>query len=1633
MRILIVDDDDLLAHMTAARLHTLDASLNAKAVITADEARSAVRSADAPFDVFLLDQRLKGSDVNGVELMLEFRPISPQSDAIILTGYDDTEAGVRAFEAGAYRYLTKPFDARELVYILKALEKTRGIRVERNWFRILTEITTEMQGATKKQAVADAIVRGALRFGFLRARLRLFTQEEREAAKNQEMIGVSQAGNVGLEDFVGLEQSLAHLPYSKQAIAAGEPRFFRGRELGPGELDTRNANKGFQPAKGDWVKIPLFIGEWPIGSLSLDYADEARVFETAEKEQLVQWLGIFGQQAAAALERARLYEHTEQQAREVEQQAHEAEILRDIGRAVTTQAAQGKLDALLETTREQIGKKLGLDISNFIAVLLDEETGYLDFRCHYERSVKEHHHWREYPRGLVGHMIQSRTPLLLPNGSTRTYRERHQIDLYGIPSQCWLGVPLFVEDQVIGALVVQSYDDPQAYNEYHQRVLVAVADQVAGAVEAVYHSERDRERTRQLEALQRIGAELPRLARDDEDRFWHTILTVITHRDGLSLNRAVLFLYEDDGTRLRGRLGIGDVNGEAAHRAWERDEETGWSLEDYLKLPYLGRLAPTRLEEISQCWEITVSDEENPFRQVWITGEPRVISTPKHLARWLPKGLADPEGLTEDLYPLTAALVPLKLDDRMLGVLVVDNAFDGEPLYPTALTILEDLLGQAARALDLAQALKRNQHQSENDRAILQLTQKVVARVRERPLKKSLEDIANEAQNRTNANLVIIYPLRQDGGGYATDDVAAIGLANEAEFRATNKPRQQGVTGHILRAGTLVVPDVRRSDLTFDGKRLSDHPFLVREEIQAFIGVPIHEPTTGKRLGVLYLDYRAQQRFSVSNVALGEDLAQAIATVIRAERDAGGREAAEEAAWSRELELTLLRDIQEEALSPDTDERKVIKATLKNGVSLFGVGALLRVGMLAWETTDGQAQPAWYEFSLDTMARLAKHKANEAHRKIMGKALETGEVQQDGHLFVVPVRLSKRVIGAIQIGFFDANHFTLELAQRAERLATAVALALDNVRRLGRFRAVLNAAKAVTAPSNLPDTLGTLVAAAQDAAPGIECVTIWYEDPITRTLLAGPQWGLIGDPDTQVREGTPARDEGLVRRVMRANGPIWAEDIREGSLQGDFNTAQKIISAAAFPLRVEKECVGALFFSYRQPHIFTPEERELFPIFAEIAAASLQDARRKQYAEQKQSEAERDRANLEAAARVSAAVGTSLDLPTVLESIVDELHDRFRLQGKDPTPYVMLYDPQAEALVFAPSATKYYVIDNPDYQGLVQLPLKSNIKSISLQVAHKALRALKKKQKEIIVELVNDVKAEGFTQFRRDTRSELCSALVNEDRLLGVLVLKSSQPRAFTEEDKQLFKLVAEQVALAIDRAEQAGRLRFKNIVSGATIWAASIAHTINNESLYVQDRTYWLRTRKAELSNKQDTWVREIDDSMARLVKAAREAQPMRTEPDKVVLAELLDRKLTAWRESNSQQDIHIALDAGGCVDVQAKVNEEQLWFAIDYILQNAIEALQTMESRAGQVLLSLRCSDANEIQILVKNTGPRIPDEIRPLVLREPKSSKGENHGIGLLLARSLIEDMGGSIRLLPPELEWNTVFAIQLPIVR
>src|SRR4029077_8191692 len=58
-----------------------------------------------------------------------------------------------------------------------------------------------------------------------------------------------------------------------------------------------------------------------------------------------------------------------------------------------------------------------------------------------------------------------------------------EIEMVGTPPAAWLGVPLRTPSGTIGVLVVQSYDDANAYSSRDVELIVSVASQIALPIE----------------------------------------------------------------------------------------------------------------------------------------------------------------------------------------------------------------------------------------------------------------------------------------------------------------------------------------------------------------------------------------------------------------------------------------------------------------------------------------------------------------------------------------------------------------------------------------------------------------------------------------------------------------------------------------------------------------------------------------------------------------------------------------------------------------------------------------------------------------------------------------------------------------------------------------------------------------------------------------------------------------------------------------------------------------------------------------------------------------------------------------------------------------------------------------------
>jgi DNA-binding NtrC family response regulator len=121
--LLVADDDQVARELLAEAL-----SREGYRVRVAAGGAECVRLAQAePFDVALVDLRMPGLD--GLQVLERLAVIQPDLPVVILTAFASIETAIKAVNAGAYDYLSKPFRMEEIkVVVRRTLEARRLAR-----------------------------------------------------------------------------------------------------------------------------------------------------------------------------------------------------------------------------------------------------------------------------------------------------------------------------------------------------------------------------------------------------------------------------------------------------------------------------------------------------------------------------------------------------------------------------------------------------------------------------------------------------------------------------------------------------------------------------------------------------------------------------------------------------------------------------------------------------------------------------------------------------------------------------------------------------------------------------------------------------------------------------------------------------------------------------------------------------------------------------------------------------------------------------------------------------------------------------------------------------------------------------------------------------------------------------------------------------------------------------------------------------------------------------------------------------------------------------------------------------------------------------------------------------------------
>jgi PAS domain S-box-containing protein len=179
-----------------------------------------------------------------------------------------------------------------------------------------------------------------------------------------------------------------------------------------------------------------------------------------------------------------------------------------------TQTA-GTLEDLYRSIHAIIGRLM--NAKNLYIALYDPTTNLIWFP-YFVDEVDTTPEPFPFGRGMTSYVMRSGRPLLATPGVLSELEARGEIERLGAASIDWLGVPLKVQDRIIGVLAVQSYVGNVRYNEADQEVLSYVSAQVAQAIER----KRAEDELRSSEARFRSYFELPLLgiAMSSTDKRW---------------------------------------------------------------------------------------------------------------------------------------------------------------------------------------------------------------------------------------------------------------------------------------------------------------------------------------------------------------------------------------------------------------------------------------------------------------------------------------------------------------------------------------------------------------------------------------------------------------------------------------------------------------------------------------------------------------------------------------------------------------------------------------------------------------------------------------------------------------------------------------------------------------------------------------------------------------------------------------------------------------------------------------------------------------------------------------------------------------------------------------------------------
>lgn len=142
----------------------------------------------------------------------------------------------------------------------------------------------------------------------------------------------------------------------------------------------------------------------------------------------------------------------------------------------TAMAHRKSLQELFDGIRNDLN--LLMEAEYLTLAMLNPETGMLYSPVDYE---DENHSPKFWPAegSLTGWLLKERKSCILTCSELEKLAETEKLERYGPKSRCWMGIPLFDGDTTVGAIIIQSYKNEEAYSPGAIKVVELIASQLS--------------------------------------------------------------------------------------------------------------------------------------------------------------------------------------------------------------------------------------------------------------------------------------------------------------------------------------------------------------------------------------------------------------------------------------------------------------------------------------------------------------------------------------------------------------------------------------------------------------------------------------------------------------------------------------------------------------------------------------------------------------------------------------------------------------------------------------------------------------------------------------------------------------------------------------------------------------------------------------------------------------------------------------------------------------------------------------------------------------------------------------------------------------------------------------------------